>query len=73
MQNTLGVRLDSASSRSADRGISGSSKGESPKRNTDEGDGEAGCDEDRGAAPHGPRSMDLTDPATRNYCPALAK
>jgi hypothetical protein len=43
----------------------------------DEGEGEdedkAEGDEDRGAAPCGPRCMDPTGPATRSSCPALAK
>jgi hypothetical protein len=32
-------------------------------------EGEAEGDEDRGAAPHGPRCMDPTGPATRSLCP----
>jgi hypothetical protein len=32
-------------------------------------EGEAEGDEDRDATPHGPRCMDSTDPATRNFCP----
>ena len=55
--------------KSADRGILNGSQNEPAKRNT----GGAEGDEDREAAPHGPRCMDPADPATRNSRPTLTK
>jgi hypothetical protein len=45
------------------------------KDEEDEGEAknEAEGDEDRDAAPHEPRYMDPTDPATRNSCLTSAK
>jgi hypothetical protein len=52
----------------------GEKKGED--KEDDEGgeeEGEAEGDEDRNAAPRGPRCKDPAGSATRNSCPALAK